>query len=174
MDAKGLVFHRSGLRRVTRGLTLALVATLALGLAVTSCEDGGGSSGGGAGDFSAGTEWRFGGVNFESAREDPSVQITELRVSPDGLTFRWDKGDLGAWGLAPSQAGAIAAAFYWERGHWVGGKFDWVSTSRTSRDFLNIKRGYGGWDYAAFMGAPRRAFAIYSADGRRRTNLIGD
>lgn len=153
---------------------LALVAALGLALALCpACERPGDGDHPG-GDFAAATEWRHGGVNFESAREDPRVQIAELRVGPDGLSFRWDRGDLSAWGLAPDQAGAIAAAFYWDGHHWVGGKFDWVSTSRTSRDFANIKSGYGGWDYAAFAGAPRRAFAVYSADGRRRTNLIGD
>lgn len=67
---------------------------------------------------------------------------------------------------------SISAAFYWDGSRWVGGKFDGISTSRTTRDFKNIKDGYGGWDWAAFSGARRRAFCIVSKDGRKRTNLI--
>jgi hypothetical protein len=46
-----------------------------------------------------------------------------------------------------------------------------ISTSRTTRDFVNIKDGYNGWNWRAFVDAERRSFCIVSADGKKRTNL---
>ena len=57
-------------------------------------------------------------------------------------------------------------------GKWVGGKFDWISTSRTTRDFANIRSGYNGWDPSAISKADRCAFVVVSKDGKRRTNVI--
>ncbi len=116
--------------------------------------------------------WKYGGVDGSKAREDPATQIRDLRVSGDGLSYAWAKGDLSNWGLSKTDAGALACAFWWDGSRWVGGKFDWISTSRLTRDFKNIRDGYHGWNPDAFFGAKRRAFCIMSADGRKRTNLI--
>ena len=116
--------------------------------------------------------WRYGGVDGSKAAEDPATQIKDLKISGDGLRYAWAKGDLGNWGLSREDAGALACAFWWDGSRWIGGKFDWISTSRTTRDFKNIREGYHGWDAGAFLAAKRRAFCILSKDGRKRTNLL--
>ena len=133
--------------------------------------------GGDAGDAAAAPDsppisWKYGGVDGSKAREDPATQIKDLRISGDGLRYAWAKGDLSNWGLSKTDAGALACAFWWDGRQWVGGKFDWISTSRTTRDFKNIRDRYHGWDPDAFLNAKRRAFCIVSADGRKRTNLL--
>ena len=115
--------------------------------------------------------FRFGGFRGEGAAEDPATQISDVRISRGGLSYRWTKGDLGNWGLSRENDGALACAFYWDGAQWIGGKFDWISTSRTTRDFKNIDGGYNGWRADLFWAAPRRAFCIVSADGKKRTNL---
>ena len=116
--------------------------------------------------------WKCGGFDGSKAREDPATQIRGLRISGDGLSYRWAAGDLSNWGLSRTDAGALACAFWWDGSRWVGGKFDWISTSRLTRDFKNIRDRYHGWDPDAFLNAKRRAFCIVSADGRKRTNLL--
>lgn len=98
-------------------------------------------------------------------------RIGALKVSSSGLTLRWLTG-LESWGLARTDAGAIAALFCLVDGHWRGGKFDWISTSRASRDFNNIRSGYQGWRPADLDTADAYAFVVVSADGRRRSNVI--
>ena len=116
--------------------------------------------------------WKYGGVDGSKAKEDPATQIRDLKISGDGLSYAWAKGDLSNWGLSETDAGALACAFWWDGSRWVGGKFDWISTSRTTRDFKNIRDGYHGWNPDAFFGAKRRAFCILSKDGKRRTNIL--
>ncbi|MBQ9727633.1 MAG: hypothetical protein IJV65_09040 [Kiritimatiellae bacterium] len=113
----------------------------------------------------------FGGFRGEGAAEDPATQIGSGRFTSRGMSYTWTAGDLGNWGLGRSEAGALACAFYWDGSAWRGGKFDWISTSRTTRSWENVRAGYGGWDADAFFAAKRRAFCIVSADGRKRTNL---
>lgn len=120
--------------------------------------------------------WSFGGYNGSGAEEDPDVQIKNVRIAKDRISYKWDNGDLSKWGATdPGDAGkALACAFFWSEanGGWIGGKFDWISTNRTTRDTKNIDGGYNGWDAARFWAAPKRAFCIARADGRKRTNLV--
>ena len=53
-------------------------------------------------------------------------------------------------------------------------KFDWISTSRTSRSFENIYDHYNGFDPDKFFSAKHRCFFIMSKDGKRRTNVLVD
>lgn len=117
----------------------------------------------------------FGGVKA-SPKEDSSCRISGLRMSRDGMSFHWDTGIPGSWKRGDTGKGpmVLACAFYWDaaRSAWVGGKFDWIDESRSSRSFENIHDGYGGWDAAAFFAAARRAFCVMSADGKLRSNLL--
>ncbi len=117
--------------------------------------------------------FRYGGFKGGNALEDPATQIGAVKMSRSGMSYKWTKGDLGNWGLAHTQTDALACAFFWsdKEQAWIGGKFDWISTSRTTRDFKNIDDGYNGWRASEFWSAPRRAFCIVSKDGRVRTNL---
>ena len=121
-------------------------------------------------------DWRYGGFNGSRATEDPNCQIGSLKLSRDGLSFRWVKGGCETLGATDREDydHTVACVFYRDGSKWVGGKFDWVSTSRTYRDFENVHCGYGGWNADAFFGAKRHGFVIVSADGRKRSNFIED
>lgn len=71
-----------------------------------------------------------------------------------------------------SDANALACLFVKTGDSWKGGKFDWISQSRLTRDFKNIETKYGGWDPNAFHTAKEFAFVIVSKSGTKRTNVI--
>ena len=121
----------------------------------------------------ASLKWTFGGFRGERAVLDVprigSLAFNGVR----GLSYRWIGRTLDAWGLSHSQAGALACLFVQRAdGSWIGGKFDWISTSRTTRDFKNIFAGYAGWDLIGVPNPCRAAFVIVSSDGRLRSNVI--
>lgn len=114
----------------------------------------------------------FGGVNGSGAQIS-SAQIRGLRVSGDTLSYSWGAANLSAWGLSESDASALACLFVKKSdGAWVGGKFDWISTSRTSRILENVFSGYCGWSLHGVPNPCEAAFVIISSDGRKRTNVI--
>lgn len=117
-------------------------------------------------------DWRFGGFDGSRAVEDENTQIADLHMTRGGLRYKWKRGSLRNWGLADTDAGALACVGFWEGGTLVIGKIDWISTSRTTRDFRNLEEGYRGWKPALFWGAKKRAFCIVSKDGKRRTNIL--
>jgi hypothetical protein len=119
-----------------------------------------------------------GGVRA-SPKEDERCRISGLRMTPDGLSFRWEFGIPDDWKRGRDEgkgAMVLACAFRWDaaRGGWAGGKFDWIDERRTTRDFKNIYDGYNGWSASAFFAAPKRAFCVVSADGKWRSNLLED
>jgi len=122
-------------------------------------------------DYSA-FSWAYGGFNGARAALD-KPRIESLRMNGmSGLSYRWAGPNLSAWGLSHTDAGALACLFLQRAdGSWVGGKFDWISSSRTTRDFKNLG-GYKGWTLAGIPNPCRAAFVIVSADGRRRSNVI--
>jgi len=118
-------------------------------------------------------QWRYGGKNCAGAKLD-APRISGLSCNGSKLSYRWDVG-LKAWGLSDGDAGAICAVFF-ERspGQWVGGKFDWVSTSRSDRELKHVT-SYSNWPSSGIK-LPWRgkvAFVVVSADGRRRSNVLG-
>lgn len=116
--------------------------------------------------------YKYGGFDGSRAVEDPNTQIADLHMTRSGLRYKWVKGNLRNWGVTPdTNAGALACAFYWDGKQWIGGKFDHISTSRTTRDFKNLE-DYKGWRSGPFFAATKRAFCIVSKDGKRRTNLL--
>jgi hypothetical protein len=119
-------------------------------------------------------DFRYGGFRGERAKEEPGCRIGSLKVGKDKLTYKWEAGGCEALGAKDKAdySQTVACAFYWDGKKWVGGKFDWISTSRTSRGFENIKSGYNGWDSAAFFGAKKHGFCIVSKDGKKRSNFI--
>ena len=136
--------------------------------------DGGQSAGHGPASASGALVFKYGGFDGSRAVEDPAAQIADLHITRSRLSYRWAKGGCETLG-ATSKTDAehtLACAFYWDGSRWVGGKFDWISTSRTSRDFNNLNGGYNGWVAEHFWAADRRAFCIVSKDGKKRTNLL--
>ena len=118
-------------------------------------------------------DWRWGDFKGGSAKLASRPRIADLKVSSSGLSYSWSSGgceDLGA--SSATDASCIAALFCLVGGRWVGGKFDWISTSRRTRDFKNIEGAYKGWDKSAISKAEKFAFVIVGKDGKRRTNVI--
>lgn len=116
-------------------------------------------------------QWSFGGFNGARASLD-TPRIGALRMGRN-LAYAWRVNDLSAWGLSYTDAGALACLFVERRdGSWGGGKFDWISSSRLTRDFANIVTGYRGWTLEDVDNPCRAAFVIVDSAGRRRTNII--
>ncbi len=115
--------------------------------------------------------WSYGGVDGSHATQ-AGVTIANLSVSGDGLAFQY-VSDLSAWGLSNGSAGAIACFFVQRMdGSWVGGKFDWISSSRTTRSFTNIRGGYVGWSTSGCANPCPCAFVIIDGSGMRRSNVL--
>ena len=159
--------------------SVAQPATSATGTATTqsataSATDVAADAVDGAGDevsFSS-LSWDFGGVNGARAAKT-SASITGLSVRGSSLSYRWAGDTLRSWGIADGKADALACLFVQRSdGKWVGGKFDWISTSRTSRNLENIFKHYHGWSLSGVPNPCPCAFVIMSADGKKRTNVI--
>ena len=116
--------------------------------------------------------WDFGGFKGEKA-EKGDVQIAGLKMKKDGLSFKYVE-DLSHWGMSHTDySGALACLFVCDRdGRWVGGKFDWISSSRKTRSFKNVYGGYNGWSLSNVPNPCPVAFVIVSKDGKKRSNVI--
>lgn len=125
-------------------------------------------------DFSL-LQWSYGGFKGGGAKLSSKARIENLKVSSSGMTYTWSAGgceDLGA-SSCKDYSHTVACLFVRVAGAWRGGKFDWVSTSRTSRDFKNIvDKGYQGWPTNSIGSADAYAFVIVGGDGKSRTNVI--
>ena len=134
-----------------------------------------GGSGGDAVAYSA-LNWDKGGFDGRKATRNEGVEIGSLNVGRDGMSYRWVKGgceQLGA-GSKSDYSKTLACIFYRDKaGRWTGGKFDWISTSRTTRDFKNTHSGYNGWNAAEFDAATEFAFVIVGTGGRRSNVIRG-
>lgn len=123
-------------------------------------------------DF-ASLNWFYGGFNGKNAKLVDGCEISSLKVTADGMSYKWVKGGCEQLG-ASSRTDAdhtLACLFVRIGGKWQGGKWEWISTSRTTRDFKNVRDGYGGWRKDAIEAAEAYAFVIVSDDGKRRTNV---
>ncbi len=119
-------------------------------------------------------QWRYGGENFSSAAHTGAVAITFKGLSANRIDYSWDR-DLSNWGIKdPKAADAVVCAFIQDStGNWIGGKTDWVSTSRKSRDFNNVYNGYKGWSLSGIPNPTQLALVIVRRDGKERSNVIG-
>ena len=114
--------------------------------------------------------WTYGGVAGGTALlSDP--RISAFKVSGDKMSFKWDV-DLSAWGLGNDEAGALACLFCYVDGEYRGGKFEWISSSRTTRDFGNIRDGYNKWIPSDLDRAEAYIFVVVSKDGKKRSNVV--
>lgn len=115
--------------------------------------------------------WKFGGVDASGAVPDgPEIQM--LRCSAEEMSFDWVR-DLSCWGLARDDAAALACLFVQTADdEWIGGKFEWISSSRNRRSFENVFEGYNGWNLAGVPRSAMVAFVVVSRNGSRRSNVI--
>lgn len=117
----------------------------------------------------------FGHPNCANAVEDPHVQIKDFVFRKSGMSYKWASSTkLEVWGLQYTQAGALAVAGWYDGKEWKCAKFDWISSSRTTRDWVNVNSHYNGFDPNAFFGSAKHCFFIMSSDGRKRSNIIFD
>ena len=121
--------------------------------------------------------WVYGGVNGGTAQASP-VTIAGLSVRGRTLGFRYVV-NLAVWrDLSPRYADASDApalsCFFVKRndGRWVGGKFDWIGSSRNTRQLDNVVEHYQGWSLDNVPNPCECAFVIVSADGKRRSNVL--
>lgn len=124
-------------------------------------------------DFSQ-LDWCYGSFNGSNAACVENAKIGGLSISSSGLRYEWISGGCETIDAANTHENANCIAALFVRGAddaWRGGKFDWISSDRLTRDFKNIVSGYNGWDPAAVRSAQEFAFVIVSKDGRRRTNV---
>lgn len=119
-------------------------------------------------------DFRYGGFKGGSAKDDSRCRISNFKMGKSGCSLKWETSIPGDW--ARGKDGLIVAAIFYKDGggKWVGGKFDWIDRSRSTRDFKNIDGGYGGWNASAFRSAKKHGFCVVSADGKHRSNFIED
>lgn len=116
-------------------------------------------------------KWQYGGVHAGGAKLD-SPRLSGLSCNGRAVSYRWDVG-MSGWGLSNGDAGAICAVFFLKDGVWIGGKFDWVSVSRSNRELKHVE-SYSNWPSSGIK-LPWRgkvAFVVVSADGKRRSNVV--
>lgn len=117
-------------------------------------------------------QWKWGGFDGSKSSNDGKVVVANLTSNPDNLYYKFVKG-LSGWGVttATDYSKTICAAFFkTSDGQWIGGKFDWVSTSRQSRDLKNPYKGYDGWNMGAFPKQTEVVFVVVHTDKKRRSN----
>lgn len=136
-------------------------------------------------DYSA-LKWTYGGWNGHNCQwDEDQPRIQNLAFNPTGLSYAWvvsdstgKNRDLSIWGLAHSDAGAICCLFVQRSdGSWVGGKFDWISSSRLTRGFkehvIEVNgKVYNGWSLEGVPNPCQAAFVICHKDGSRRSNVL--
>lgn len=116
--------------------------------------------------------WSFGGFKGENAQLS-SPRIGNLKVSGEDLSYSWTGDTLRAWGISDSDCNGALICFFVKRsdGTWVGGKFDWISTSRVTRNLENVFNGYCGWSLAGVPNPCEAAIVMVYVDGSKRSNV---
>lgn len=108
--------------------------------------EGSGSEGSGCnksakGVVSNGVEWCYGGwtpKNLKTGKFTFSIKSGNV----NGIS----SSNGGDWGPANGGNPAFLFCMFLKQGSgYRGGKVDWISKSRTTRDLKNIHEGYGGW-----------------------------
>lgn len=123
----------------------------------------------------AALKWVYGGFNGANAKLG-EPRISNLKVSANKLSFHWDVG-MKSWGLADDDAGAICAVFFEDAsGAKRGGKFDWISVTRSNRELKHCTgvgaEPYKNWSVADFPNPCRCWFVVVRRDGKERSNVL--
>ena len=116
--------------------------------------------------------WKFGGVDGSKAKLS-APRISGLKAGKESISYKWDV-TLSAWGLDDDDSDNALACWFVTRedGSIVGGKFDWISTSRKTRDFKNVLTGYQGWSLEGVPNPCQAYFVVVSKDARKRSNIV--
>jgi len=119
--------------------------------------------------------WSYGGENLPNAQLC-EARITDLVVTDNMMSYKWLSGGCEVMGAsnAHDHDNTLACLFVQgPDGVWRGGKFEWISTDRLTRELKNIKKEpYKGWPKDIFDDAQGVAFVIVANNGKLRTNVI--
>lgn len=119
----------------------------------------------------------FGSPNVGKARYNTDCQIKDFKMDKNGMSYKWVKGGCEALGAKDKTDAGMTLAVC---GYSTNGidfhvcKFDWISTSRTTRSWENVKEHYNGINSDLFFNAPKRCFFICDRNGSYRTNILTD
>lgn len=116
----------------------------------------------------------WGGFNGTKAQLDANARISNLKITSSGMSYQWKSGGCENLNTKCSHSNpcCTCALFCLIDGKWLGGKWEHISTDRTTRGFENIIKGYGGWDSNALNKANSYAFVIFDDGAKKRTNVI--
>lgn len=116
--------------------------------------------------------WVYGGFDGSGASHD-KVSIKNLKMNSSGLSYAYST-NLSAWGISFDDCnGALICMFVKNnKGQWVGGKIDWISSSRVTRDYHNVHGHYNGWTLSDVPNPTDACIVIVHKDGKRRSNVI--
>lgn len=121
-------------------------------------------------DFSL-LQWKYGGFSGGNAKLDGPT-LANLSCNGRAVSYKWVT-DMKMWGFGNADAKAIFAWFFLIEGQWIGGKGDWVSVTRSSRE-LKHTESYSNWPQSGiklpFKG--RIACVVSHSDGKRRSNVV--
>lgn len=117
--------------------------------------------------------WCYGGFNGSNAVYDPNVNIVGIRQLGGNLYYSWNCTSPSFWGVTvPTNADHLFCLFFKDpSGKWKGGKIDWVSYSRVTRDLHNPSTGYKGWNWAEYCAATECAVMVVSKNAKYRSNF---
>lgn len=115
--------------------------------------------------------WDKGGENGSKAVLTEAL-IKDFKLDSNKLSYNWVDKNMSIWGYAYTQADGRTCVFYKKNGKWHGGFFEWISSSRKTRDFKNIKTKYKGWDWNDIPNGSDAVLVIISRDGKKRTNTL--
>lgn len=114
--------------------------------------------------------WSYGGFDGSKAKVADDAVLAGATLKGDTLSISWAKGGCEQLGASGAEDAAVTMACLFvetDGGGAVGGKFEWISTSRRTRDVKNIKTGYNGWPKDALEKGGRLWFCIASTKGLR-------
>lgn len=113
--------------------------------------------------------WCYGYFDGSKAKVVEDAVLGQAKLTGDVLTYSWEKGGCEKLGATNREdANHTLACLFLEDG--AGGKFEWVSTSRTARSVKNIKDGYNGWPKTALERCGRLWFCIAGVKDDKKTS----
>lgn len=108
--------------------------------------------------------WEYGGFDGSKAVAVDDAALAKATLKGNTLSFEWANGDcrdLGATSKTDADHTVACLFVMTSGGGVVGGKFEWVSTSRKTRSVKNIKEeGYNGWPKDALDDGGRLFFCV--------------
>lgn len=119
----------------------------------------------------------FGSPNVGNCRQTTDAQIKDFKMDKKGMSYKWAKGGCESLGAKDkTDAGStLAICGYSNNGiDYHVTKFDWISTSRTTRSWENVYEHYNGINPDTFFNALYHCFFICDKHGNYRTNILTD